>query len=165
MVCNIRFNTAKKHKLKDQAARQKHYVQTLSELELHIICLKVAVQCSKMCYLLESYQRLLESALHPPAVLCFCHWFFQNLTHNEKWGERIFDFFYQVGKCNSLIAFEICKLFYSLNLNTVSINSDFWRGLGWTGGNLYIVWMHIIKVVKILHNCASFQTFKIVNKN
>lgn len=91
MVYNIRFNTAKKHKLKDQAARQKHYVQTLFELELHIICLKVAVQCSKMCYLLESYQRLLESALHSPAVPCFCHWFFQSLTHNEKWGERIFD--------------------------------------------------------------------------
>lgn len=53
MDYNIRINTAKKHKLKDQTSRQKHYVQTLFELELHIIHLNVAVQCSKMCYLLE----------------------------------------------------------------------------------------------------------------
>lgn len=53
MDYNIRINAVKKHKLKYQAARQKHYVQTLFELELHIICLNVAVQCSKMCYLLE----------------------------------------------------------------------------------------------------------------
>lgn len=71
-----RINTAKKQKLKDQAARQKHYVQTLFELEFHIICLNVPLQRSKMCYLLESYRRLLESALHPLAVLCFWHWFF-----------------------------------------------------------------------------------------
>lgn len=70
------INTAKKQKLKDQAARQKHYVQTLFELELHIICLNVPLQHSKMCYLLESDHRLPESALHPPPVLCFIHWFF-----------------------------------------------------------------------------------------
>lgn len=73
-----RINTAEKQKLKDQAARQKHYIQTLFELELHIICLNVPLQCSKMCYLLESYHRLLESALHPLAVFCFCHQFFKN---------------------------------------------------------------------------------------
>lgn len=44
MVYNMRINTVKKHKLKNQAARQKHYVQTLFKLELHIICWKVAVQ-------------------------------------------------------------------------------------------------------------------------
>lgn len=69
-----RINTAGKQKLKDQTARQKHYVQTLFELELHIFYLNVPLQRSKMCYLLEGYHRLLlESALHPQAVLCFCH--------------------------------------------------------------------------------------------
>lgn len=55
------------------------------ELELHIICLNVAVQCSKMCYLLESSQRLFASALHPLAVVSVIDFFlFKNPTHYEK---------------------------------------------------------------------------------
>lgn len=50
MGYNTRINTEKKRKLEDQAARQKHHVQTLFELELHIIPLNVAVQCGRMCY-------------------------------------------------------------------------------------------------------------------
>lgn len=110
MDCS-RINTAKKQKLKDQAARQKHYVQTLFELELHIICLNVPLQHSKMCYLLESYHRLPESALQLPAALCFCHWFFKK--HNTLWKMRGKEFWCLEceRKCSSQYVFEICKLF------------------------------------------------------
>lgn len=79
-----RINTAKKQKLKDQAARQKHYVQTLFELELHIICLNVLVQRSKMCYLLQSYHRYLsQHCIHRPFFVSVTNFLKKHIMKNE----------------------------------------------------------------------------------
>lgn len=103
MDYNIRINTEKKYKLKDQAARQKHYVQTLFELELHIISLNV--QCSKMCYLLESHQRLSESALHPQQFCASVTVFLKYSTHFDKRDGNSFDVW--IGKGNAIVSVHL----------------------------------------------------------